>query len=487
MQNHKISRIIKAIYHKEPKDFEAWFRGKNKGKDTYAWRLWQIATRKEGFQWEDTRVWKVLFPGEPFNKKRYNREISNLFRPLMKFLPFLQLKKEPHTWKLFQLRAMNQRPLFKEFDWLWKKHFVPLKAAPQKNTRDFHLLYQAELEKHNRLQQGKKKKNNLPQAFASFQTYWMLDFLQMACYSLSHNQIHGEEISTQSFDAIIALIDQEKDIVSQPLYQVYRPLYDVLADRHTDVSLIEKITEHQDQLSQEDTTSALALALNFFTRRINSGYRDQAFFDKLITLYQTAFEAKLLHYYNLQLQPGHYHNLISLCNRIEKYELAKHYIETWKEELPENVRQQAYSINLSHYYFYVNQYSLARRMIRQVDRQDPKIEVRMKFLELRMFYEEIFAPVTYLNKKNDTDEIDKLKTQIKALLRYIKTQKSLSNLHKDPYSSRLKLFQRLLTARTENSLQKLRKKLLSDHSIDYVRWLLEKVNQRLKNEYGFTP
>ena len=162
--------------------------------------------------------------------------------------------------------------------------------------------------------------------------------------------------------------------------------------------------------------------------------------------------------------------------------MANEYLEKWKPDLPKSCREVVYNNNLSNILFHQRKFSEAKKITSQQPKIISLLTFRSRILEIQIDYELDLAPYTPIYRR--VKDMEAIINKTKSLIKFISDQGNVSLYHKNTYKDRLKLIIRLINAKTENGLLKIKYEITSGKFIDNPDWILEKVDERLKNEYG---
>ncbi|MGB1242987.1 MAG: hypothetical protein ACPG49_10730, partial [Chitinophagales bacterium] len=152
----------------------------------------------------------------------------------------------------------------------------------------------------------------------------------------------------------------------------------------------------------------------------------------------------------------------------KEFAWTEEFIETYKDKLAPNFRQNAYAYNLAYLYFHQNQFDNALKLLHEVTFEDIGYSIKSRTLLLRVYYE--------------LDEIDPFYSLIDSFKIYLKRNKLLSESRKKIYLNFIKFIARLsrLPKGQNSRLLKIKKQIEETSNTANGNWLLQKVNEKLR-------
>lgn len=125
-------------------------------------------------------------------------------------------------------------------------------------------------------------------------------------------------------------------------------------------------------------------------------------------------------------------------------------------------------------------FSKMKQLYHQHAFHNPFFDIPVRILCIQSDYE-------LLHKKMSKEaacyqEVNALGVAIDSLISYIQRKALISTFHKRPYQRRLRFIKRLLYAKGENQLLKLKKDIMRSQNLDYADWLLAKIQQKMETK-----
>ena len=146
---------------------------------------------------------------------------------------------------------------------------------------------------------------------------------------------------------------------------------------------LKKILKNESHvLEQADLLNIYQITVNFCIRKWNKG--EIKYVIDLWILYEQMLEKGLLHSNRILIHQS-FKNLIIIGLRLQKFDKVKEYIEQYRSDIAENVRESvvAYYIGLLH--FYKNEFSQALQTLIAVSFISKGYELGYKTIILKLF------------------------------------------------------------------------------------------------------
>jgi hypothetical protein len=218
------------------------------------------------------------------------------------------------------------------------------------------------------------------------------------------------------------ILENEEKYRSFPPLLAYFYLYQLLENEEADYpSTLSKIRGLEPQLTLEDVQYIYNSLQNYCIGQINEGR--QAFLRELFGIYKSQISKGLL-LENGRLPEWHYKNITTTGLRLDEREWVREFLEQFKNHLPAEVAENAYSYNLAAYYYHKKDYEAVLKLLTKIEYTDIRYHLDAKSLLLRTYY--------------DLEEEEALLALSESFKQYLKRSRQMSDFQKKGYFNLLK-------------------------------------------------
>lgn len=424
----------------------------------------------------DRVIFSIIWPGKTFNKAKLKHVFSYATRSLEEFLKLEEARHEDFLYETGILKSFRKRKLDQRYESTINKMDQALKTYPYRNS-DYHfnmLGLKTEADKYYLNQQKYLRDESLLERVNHLDLYFLSEKLKSSCEMINREQFFKMNYEHRFLQESIAHIENNKAYYADHpsisfYYQVYLTLTDAKESKHY-YELRKMIEEEGKLFPPEERKDLYYYAYNYASRKINQG--DSSFLSEAFAIMKNLLEQGLL-LENNTLSEWHYKNTTTLSLRLQESDWTLQFIEAYRDKLPEEVAENAYTFNLASYYFATQQYDQALVLLNTVEYTDIVYNLDAKSLLLRIYYE--------------LDEADSLHSHIEAFKKYLTRNKIIAESKYGRYfnlfnyaNQAFKLKSQVAFQQKEKSskeLHTLRNQLDSGESIANLSWLKLKLDQ----------
>ncbi|HRJ15493.1 MAG TPA: hypothetical protein PLI34_10900, partial [Saprospiraceae bacterium] len=173
------------------------------------------------------------------------------------------------------------------------------------------------------------------------------------------------------------------------------------------------------------------------------------------------------------LSEWHYKNIITTGIRLRRLPWVRAFIESQKERLPPDARDNAYRFNLAAYHHAAGEYDAVLQLLLQVEYSDVRYSLGAKALLLRTYYE--------------LHEWEALDSLVGSMRQYLQRNRLLADFNRNGYHNLFRFTRRAAAIRSQSAylsdekyrseLERLRRELSLAGEIFNKSWLMEKVEE----------
>jgi len=465
-KSRKIWRVLALLNKDELIRFNKWLHIELAEKQTYVKKLFSIITELPE-RAEDERVWKKLYPNDPYNDARLRKLYRDLCANIEEFLAIESFRKNKDQKDIHLLRELRER----EAHDLFIKHYNKLDQeftnAPLKDASIFRKKYQItyEMIQHQLQYQHGIKPISFEDLYMSFDAWWVHEKIALACTHETLSALFPQHIHNALLTQAYEMISKRVDFSQMTLLQIHWKIHELF--RGTPESEVQEISQwivkYAKELPLSTKKEIFELLLNYHIRRLNTS-GDEHTAHIIFKLYQWGINDKFL-IAQRKLHWQQYKNIISICLQTNNYEAAWVYLNDLIKYLPAKEKEEAYIFNLSQYHIAVEAYEEVISALGERKFSKLVYEIPARSTLLQAYYE-LYGP-----------DKEWLIPQLTNLIRYVKQQK-LTEKYRQSYLNRFRLFRKLVQARNDEELNSLRQEIHQTKPISRPQWLLQKIQQR---------
>ncbi|MEM6726371.1 MAG: hypothetical protein AAF598_20175, partial [Bacteroidota bacterium] len=403
--------------------------------------------------------------GTPFDDGKYRRMNADLVQHLKHFFAIRNLELQPSTLSQAFAELVLAKKLHPLFPTLERDGQLALKKSPHQNARYYYDQFKQEaleMELHKRTHQRAAPKN-MSTLSDHLDQFYFTEKLRYYCEALA-----WERVTSRRFE--IGFIEQILDHVAEidypvPALAIYYQMTLTMLESEDEQHYFELkslLREYSALFPKQEARNMYAVAQNFCTSKINEGALN--YLQETFELHQMLLdEAILLN--NNEISPWDYKNIIVVGLRLGEFDWTYEFIETYRPRLAERFRENAYTYNLSKYYFYRRDFEKVIPLLQQVEYQDVFYNLDSKAMLLKTYYE-----------LDEWEPMDALIHSFKAMLR---RKQQISDHHRQNYFNFIKIVKKLSRSYrfTNEELDALASEIRASQAIADSNWLLAKVKE----------
>ncbi len=411
----------------------------------------------------EVELYKLVFPGQPFDRKRLSYPLHYLDRELERFLGLEFYQKQGFQQQINTLKALSNRKQEKHV----RRSRTRLEKARSEFAQHQETYWQEELELQ--LLSGQEAFQNgdiagyhkfNQQASDCLDELYFLRRLKFSCERLNDQRIFSISFDHPFSEEVIRFLSRRPGL--QPITAMYFHIYHTLVGENEDFhfdSLLNLIQEHQHKFAQTDMREVYLFALNFCIRKFRGGLKD--FADKALFLYQEGISSGIL-FDGLYLSSRTFTNAIKQALVLGKYDWIENFIDEYGEKLAPNNRRDTLCYNLADYYYHIQQYDQVLDQLKLLRFSDLHYHLGSRVLLLKTYYQ--------------MDAMDSLLSLLASFSIYLRRKKELSQGLKRTYLNFCKLLHKVLILSPSDPKERIRKEIQETTPLAERAWLNELVS-----------
>lgn len=419
---------------------------------------------------ERSRLFELLFPGEPWDEKKLRYLMTDLAKQLEEFLILLETRKQKHWRQYLLLRSYKARRLDKYF---LATHKSASKSLADDNLRDTNhhwITFKLEeiLFQFNISRKDHQRSTNLQQVVDSLDIHFLSNKLKYSCEILNSRDWVNVDYELFLLEEIRTYLE-DRDLERYPsiaiYYQIMRTLTEPEEEGHY-ARLLELLEEHRESFNDSEVFDMYIYAKNYCIVKINRGHADYT--RQLFEFYRTILNNRII-YKNGQLNQWDFKNIVTLGLRLDEFTWTGKFIEQYAPDLPIQDRDNAYSYNMANLEFSRANYDRTMTLLQEVEFTDVYYHLDSKTLLLKTYYEK--------------EEWDAMQSLIEAFKIYLKRNKLIPAYQRRVYGNLVYFASKLLRARRGRKIDlgALLEEMDERKEIANSEWLRLKVQSQLED------
>ncbi|MFN8395958.1 MAG: hypothetical protein U0176_15080 [Bacteroidia bacterium] len=420
-----------------------------------------------GLSAEKDVVWSVICPGREFDDLCLRRWASELLALAATFMVQEQATKHPGTQGVQLLDALREREAHNLYSFYHRKQ-QPDPEEPESQIDSQSLLHAYLLEAgHNAWlaeQANRSGITNLDAAVANLDRFYLFNKLKYACTLLNNRNIVGPAAHDPFIEGLIRELTAQR-FEDDPAIALYFRIYQMLSRPDEGghyLQLRAMLTQYAQAFTREEARHLYAFALNYCIGRINAG--EGTFLREIFGLYQEALERNVLLERD-RLSPWDYKNIVVVGLRLSEFGWVESFIHGYRNRIPADHRDNAFTYNLAKLHFYKRQYSEVLRLLQVLEYEDVFYNLDAKTMLLKIYFE--------------LHEIEALDSLIESFRTFLRRNKLISDSHRTNYLNLILFVKKLSRVRygDHKRLLKIRADFEATRQIADADWLREKMGE----------
>lgn len=444
MKNSKLLKLLKRLDRKELKRLQSFIQSPFFNKNQHIIDLYcYLMEQQPAFQSdkiEKKTAYDFVFKNKKFNNTVFNNLTSDLLQLVYDFLA-IQYYQSNHLAKQNNLIKDLVKRNAKEQIQTCVSKFEKIQA---KNTKRNHEYYLHQHQLYDNLDQyylqisKRHYDQNLQHKNDQLDLYYLHNKLMMTCEMASRNIVMTADYDFQSFSKQIEFFKEKFNFEDFPAMNIYYKVLQMLLQEATSYfyELKALIIEQRAVLSDEEFLHLNGYLLNFCVKKINSGKQD--YYKEFFNIYQILLQEQS---FLDNLTTRSFTNIVTASLRLEKFEWASEFIESFAVALQSNDQENTKAYNLASLYHAIGQHKKALLTLHTVEFTDTFYHLGAKIIQLKSYY--------------TLNEEEAFLSLIEAFRKFIKRTKGISPYHQKANSNLIKFAKKIFQLRNKKEFLKL--------------------------------
>ena len=377
------------------------------------------------------------------------------------------------------METLSQKRLDNHFSKKIKEATGRLKKTGKKEGIDlshflYNMLYAEQDFQHKMMIDNKSPEAGLQVFMDYLDLYFVVTKLQYMVSLVSRTSILGLQYNYYMIEEVLNRIEQS-DMINNTLINIYYHLYhvytkDIPERKGHYFQARETLEKKGHELAISEQRNIYNFLGNHCIRMSKMG--EQPYVEELFDLYDERCERDVIVSDDGYIDIVFYRNVAAVALRLGKVEWAREFIEKYKKDIIEYVREETYRYNLAVLHFYNKDYDQVLENLLDVSISDPNKHLLYKILLIKTYYEldedialqstlEAFRIYLMRNKKKYSDY------NVESMQQFVSFTKKLNRIKSGGTKTAGKLLQQIQQS-----------KYLADS-----QWLKEKTEELIDSGY----
>lgn len=410
-------------------------------------------------------VWQKLFPGEPYDDVNFRKYCSDLLKQVEGFmaqeatamdesrkpldvLDFVVRRKiEPlFNSALKQARGEGEKPSYCSLDYYKKAYSI---------ERFYYSMmdYDVKLD----------VRSNVEEISHNLDLFYWIEKIKLFSAVISQKKTRNYTYELEFVEEIVQYLHKfpVEDVPELAVkYYAFMTLKEEENVNHY-YNLRRLLDKYGADMPQEEAIELFESGLHYCTGKINKG--DSLFLQEYFNLFEDGIR-KGIFLLKGELAPWRFNNIIAAALRLGKLNWAEEFIESYKDYLPADTRQNTYTFNLARVYRYQGKFDKVLSLISNVEYEDIGFNLISKAMLTITYYE--------------LDSFDALDSFTESFRVFLNRHKNIPQQRRRSYLNLLKYTRRLtrMVPGDKAAIEKFRKDITIEKAITVNHeWLLEKL------------
>lgn len=404
------------------------------------------------------RVYRALFPAEPFDRKKMAYLMNYLLKLAERFLAVQRYQQEETLINCHTLEQFVDRKLEKHYSYLFNKTGDSLQETDHQNGEGYYYQYLlAQLAaKHFYSKQVRKFDPSLQRVSDELDNYYFFNKLKYSCEMLNRQAILSADYHLTFVDEVKSYLLRQQEI--DPLIQIYLHIYLSISfpeqESYFEV-LMRLIEQHGSSVEQKLRREIYLYAINYCAPKIRKG--EEKYLHIVLTLFVEGIANRSL-FDEDYLSHWTYSNVVKLGLRLKRYEWVETFIKEHAVNLPPQLRADAEHYNLAELYYYKRDFAKVLEHLNLLHFTDLHYHLGSRVMLLKTYYEQ--------------DDVEPLLSLLASFSVYLRRNKDISAQMKKTYLNFCSLLHQLMR-RNPKKWTSLGTAIRTTQPLTETAWLLQ--------------
>ncbi len=469
MKNSYLISVLSTFSKKEVKEFRKWLSSpahnlREDVEDLFSYLIASNHLDDEKYL-DKERVYKKLFPKEPYNDDKLRQSIHFLTKAMEDFMAFQEWKSDDVNFNMTLSRIYRKRGLEKAFQKTIKTTQQRKEKSPLKNADHYwnEFVIQTELYSYQSSRVKRHSTFNFQEISDSLDISYIANKMKYLCIMIAQQAVARMEYDIEMIEEVVNHIEK-KQLYCIPTIGIYYYAFKSIKVPD-ELSYYDKLKEqihtNGGLFPADELNYIIRLALNYCIAKINKGYRN---FRREAFEFQKMWIEKDLFLPENIIDPHFFKNIVTAGCLQGEFDWVESLIQDYQKYLPGAQREKMTHFSLASLHFLKNDQDKARDLLVQFDYDDPVLTAQAKSMLMRLYYEQ--------------DDLDLLESHLDSMRTYLHRHKGMG-YGRDQFNSLIRFTRKLIRINPFNNSEKkkLEEEIKAAKNFAGRDWLLQKLAQ----------
>lgn len=468
MEKSQLVDVLRTFSSKEIRDCRKWLHSPAHNQrddvvDLFEYLFAYDHLDNEKFL-DKERVFRKIFPGEPYDDARLRQTMYFLMKAVEEFLIYQEYAGNEIKTQMALAGVFRKRGLDKVFQKTMRNIEKVQKKSSVRDSQYMFNEYLLEQEKYRYLSYQKRSTQlNLQEISDAIDVFYLSDKLRQSCIMLSHQAVYKTQYATGMLGSVLQYLQENQELLDIPAIGIYYYIYQASTNKDEPTyffRLKEQIEKFGHLFPKSDVRDIYLLAINYCIAKINMGEKD--YLREMFELNRRGIEKEVFMENNV-LDRYTFRNIVTAGLTLKEFDWVEHFIEKYRKYLEPKHRENFVHFALSSLHFEKGDYDKARELLIHFEYTDLLINLQAKSMLIRMYYED--------------GEFEALESLLESMRNYVHRKKDIG-YHKQIYSNLIRFTKKLVRINPYNKAQKekLRREINQAKQLREKRWFLEQLD-----------
>ena len=403
---------------------------------------------------ERQKVYQYVFPKETYNEHKINKLLSDGNKAIEAFIIYLSISNDLLYHKIAIIDFYQKKGLYKYFE---NEILQTEKLINAKKESDLKMMSYIQL-------------NSKKYEYETFKNTRQANF--QIVYDSIKNYSQLAEIKFRNYTLINLHTDLETKECTNILYQIHFIIHKLLNQHQLTEEFevcYQMILNNKELIDADELRDCVTLLIAISIKQVHDAMDNAK--ERLFNLFAFLIDNNLVLEKDNSITSAIYKNVTTIGLYINRISYVDNFIETYKNNLPEEVQEDVYSYNKAHLLYYKKEYNNVLQLISTTKYKDVFYRLDSRVLLIKTYY---------ALEKTDASYFDILNNSINAFKKYVYTNEELNDYYKTRYKNFIKSVLKLIQLNSDKTqIQKYIEELNANKDVLEHKWLIDSANEML--------
>ena len=403
---------------------------------------------------ERRNVFQHIFPKEMYNEHKINKLLSDGNKAIEGFIVFQTITQDSLYHQMALIDFYQRKGLDKYFENEIKQTESLLKDKAE-SVKKLNSIIAIKEKSYEFDTQKNIRQANFQDIYDVIRNYSQLIEIKYRNYALIN--LHPDLIDTENTSCLYQIhILIHKLLIRHDLIDEYKECYQL-------------IITNKDNIETDELRDCITILIAITIKQVHDDLENSR--ENLFSLFVFLITNNLVLQADKTISSAIYKNVTTIGLFLQRLVYVDNFIETYKNNLPEEVQEDVYSYNKAHLLYYKKEFESVLQLISTTKYKDVFYRLDSRVLLIKTYY---------ALEKTDASYFDILNNSINAFKKYVYTNEELNDYYKTRYKNFIKSVLKLIQLNSDKiQTQKYIEELNANKDVLEHKWLMDSANELL--------